>query len=240
MMSRFNGPLGIWGLKEMKLQTDWHTSVLNRTGILDWLQNPQSTGSDRSTETCRDRHNAPGGQNTAPSSLHGTRNGTLSIELSHCQSLTYHRQRSIACLRFAHPMGTSPGTTRNLHMMMPNSTALAARGRLQCTWCTAVKQLDFSANGHYDHPFCHLTCQTALNISRALWRNQLTSRNFSKSRSSTPESVPASGHRCYSELGAARCRPRGSFFYRFSSILFVILHSFLYQTGSQPRPFATY
>src|SRR5438045_2094979 len=124
MMSRFNGPLGIWGLKEMKLQTDWHTSVLNRTGILDWLQNPQSAGSDRSTETCRDRHNAPGGQNTAPSSLHGTRNGTSSIESSHCQSSTYHRQCSIACLRFAHPMGTSPGTTQSLHTMMPTQLLL--------------------------------------------------------------------------------------------------------------------
>jgi len=212
-MSRFDGPLGIQGLKETKLQTDWQTSVLDKTGTLEWLQNLQPAGSDRSTKTCGDRRNAPGGQNAVPGSPHGTRNGASSIESSHCQSSIYHGQPSIACSRSAHPMGTSPGTTRNLHTTTPNSTALAAGGRLQSTWYTAGKRLDFLANGHYDHPLCHLTRQIALSISRALWRNQLTSRNFSKSQSSTLESVPDSGHRCYLELGAARCYPRGPFFY---------------------------
>src|SRR5438477_330442 len=146
MMSGFDGPPGIQGLKEMKPQTDWQTSVLDRTGILEWPQSPQSVGSDRSTGTCGDRRNAPGGQNAAPSSPLGTRNGTLSIELGHCLSLTYHGQCSIACLRFAHPTGTSPGITRSSHTMTPNSTAPAVGRRLQCTWCTAAKRPDFLAN----------------------------------------------------------------------------------------------
>src|SRR5438045_3969147 len=124
--------------------------------MLEWLWSPQSVGSSRSTKTCGDRRSAPGGQSAAPSSLHGTRNGTSSIESSHCQSSTYHRQCSTTYLCFAHPMGTSPGTTQGLHMMMPNLTALAAGGRLQITWCTATKQLNALANGHYDHPLCHL------------------------------------------------------------------------------------
>src|SRR5438045_2759669 len=86
--------------------------------------------------------------------------------------------------------------------MTPNLTAPAVGRRLQCTWCTAAKRPDFLANGQYNHPFCHLACQKALDISCALWPNQLTSRNFSKSQSSTPKSVPTSRHRCYSNPGA--------------------------------------